>query len=526
MIRLIPATPGGLAFDPIASALTACAPVFRQLGGKKLIFEIGAHRGEYPIDGSYAVTIDPGTIDNLMLMDMVKIQVELLTADSSVDIDVYLYNDLTCVPAAVMSVDGATNGDFGRLALCYPEALHPAKSRSTVSYDVTKSGVVARGGRPFYGVVVTSISGNTIECHGPSCKAARGCYLGTVDTDVGPIDVYTHTEHKVVTDTVTTSIDEVMVPEVGAPFTGFFVDGDNNRVPIALTQAATMIDGRIVNYVDYLRALQIICVVEAGETGGRLAEELRALSMSNDDAVLLPVVRSGGRWYLDAAVTRLWTEYCAENQWVMSLFRRIGASDNEFFLQDDTGMRKGSISKNGNSQSCYALSYAYVIGLMFGGRLCDALAAIQTATDPGAGIRADGQFILANQSTWGTFAVRGADGTSKRVHKSGRGLATKSRQRGQSYNSDFTLDWLISTVGEQGVFILGYDPDVSKDANGYSDHFIVARVVNNRILVEFDPYRVEGSVTYAKYGTDVTAMTDSFHEACVHIFKEVIDDSE
>jgi hypothetical protein len=114
-------------------------------------------------------------------------------------------------------------------------------------------------------------------------------------------------------------------------------------------------------------------------------------------------------------------------------------------------------------------------------------------------------------------------GSSFRLYKNGFGKLGSGNKRGESYISEFTIDSLKKTIGENGVFILGYDPDSSKPANSRSDHFIVARLVGNRIIVEFDPYRVEGSVTYSIPGTDVTASADSWHEACVHYFKEVDD---
>jgi hypothetical protein len=162
------------------------------------------------------------------------------------------------------------------------------------------------------------------------------------------------------------------------------------------------------------------------------------------------------------------------------------------FLCDSDGEKLGSITKQQRSQSCYALSYAYIFALSRGGYLSDAIAGLASAVDAGGALTTDGRYIKSNPQTWGSFVARDAMGSAFRLYKNGFGKLGPGKKRGESYVSEFSIETLKETVGENGVFILGYDPDTSKPANFRSDHFIVARLVGNRIIVEFDPYRVGG----------------------------------
>lgn len=525
MIRLVPKTEGGLSFDPVSSVLTACAPLFRGNDALAAEYEVMGQRGRYPVDGSYAITVSEALRRELVNQDSFRINVTLITPSGSSEIDIVVVHDLICVPFSFPPGKQGANGDFGRIEVTYPEALNPAKLRSDIVVDTKAqdAGVsVATGGRPYYGYIVTKATPELVECHGPSAARLTGSYIGTERFEDFNLDIFTTSDVSVglADSAILLDTSEVDVVDPGEPMVPFavFMNEDSASVPVALTQAATMLDGRVLDYVDYLKALQIICFVENfGNEGANTRLE------RDGGSYILNVKRVGGKWYLGELENLFWASYCAESSWVKSLFAYIKATSDEIFLCGSDGEKVGSISKQSDSQSCYALSYAYVMALMRGGTLSSAIASIQSAVSGQSAIKTDGKYIIANQSKWGVIDVRDSDGATYKVHKTGFGLATKSSQRGSSYLSGYTVGDICSAVGEGGVFIFGYDPDVTKPANNRSDHFIVVRVVNGRFVVEFDPYRVEGSTTYARRGTDVTSSADNFHESCVHIFREVVD---
>lgn len=518
MIRFTPTTEKGKGFDPIASALTAAAPVLRAAGAISAKYEVSGKQGDYPVDGSFAATFDAGTCKALAASPDFTITLKVQTKAGELPYQIHVINDLICVPSAPASVDGLTNGDFGNQELCYPEALNPAKTRSKITRENDWDGKIAMGGRPYYAIVVTDITGDSITCHGPTYKIEQGKYLGTEDNAVGKIRIFC-TDPNLITSEENIDVETPVIEAKGSLFN--FVSDEFGSVPIVFTQAAQFIDGRILDYTDYLKALQIVCFIE---------RDLRYHDMGKYSCPFLqggvyniPVMKRGGRWYLTPTGINFWADYCAENGWIKTLFTHISATSTEMFLCDSDGEKLGSITKHQGSQSCYALSYAYIFALARGGYLSDAIAGLASAVDAGGALTTDGKYIKANSGTWGSFVARDAMGSSFRLYKNGFGKLGPGNKRGESYISEFTIESLKKVIGENGVFILGYDPDSSKPANSRSDHFIVARLVGNRIIVEFDPYRVEGSVTYSIPGTDVTASADSWHEACVHYFKEVDD---
>lgn len=522
MIRLIAKNPDGLAFDPIASLLFACGPIFKGRGAMRVDYEYGGVKGSWNVDGTYQRTLDPEQLASIMRESRVALGCDIVLKDGSARVDITLVNDLTCVPASVPDSKGRTNGDFGVVELWYAEAENPGKPRSAIMFDPSMSGMTASCGRPYYGVVITKVSTNYIEAHGPLSTYAEQTYLCT-DTSVGSGLQIFATSGSVPVNAMepgtvmgVVSNDEQLVDE--RVFN--FITPDNERVPVALTQAAVMLDGRVLNYVDYLRVIQMICLYEHMVNTDDSMFLVEIASFANEAGGFdLPIRQTGGRWYLDARLTDLWAAHCSENAWVRSLFSNVKATDDELFLCDNSGDKLGSISRQSDSQSCYALSFAYVLSLGTGGSMSNIIAALKSAVDPSFGIKTDGKYIVANQNVWGSFVFRDADGGAWNVHKSGRGLAKPSKKRGESYDSQFDIKWLVEECGEDGVFVLGYDPDTTKPANSRGDHFIVCRIRGGRAFVEFDPYRVEGSTTFARYGADVTNSIDSFHEACVHVFK-------
>lgn len=518
MIRFTPKNSDGRGFDPIASALTAAAPILRAVGAISAKYEVSGKQGDYPVDGTFAATFDPGVCMALAASPDFTISLKLQIKSGELPYQIHVINDLICVPSAPAAIDGLTNGDFGNQELCYPEALRPAKSRSEVSRETEWEGQLAMGGRPYYAVVVTNVDGNCITCHGPTYKVEQGKYFGTENNSVGKIRIFCTDPNFLV--------DEVKEPElVPIPETTKhlfnFVSDEFGSVPIHFTQAAQFIDGRVLDYTDYLKALQIVCFIE---------RDMRYHDMGKYSCPFLqggvyniPVMKRGGRWYLTPTGINFWADYCAENGWIRNLFTHINATSTEMFLCDHNGEKLGSITKQQDSQSCYALSYAYIFALARGGYMSDAIAGLASAVDAGGALITDGKYIKANSATWGSFVARDAMGSTFKLYKNGFGKLGPGSKRGESYISEFDVGILQQVIEDNGVFILGYDPDANKPANSRSDHFIVARLVGDRIIVEFDPYRVEGSVTYSVPGTDVTASADSWHEACVHYFKEVDD---
>lgn len=518
MIRFTPKTEEGKGFDPIASALTAAAPVLRAVGALSAKYEVSGKRGDYPIDGSFAETFDAGIRKSLASSPDFTINLSLVTKSGELPYQLHVINDLICVPSAPASVDGMTNGDFGDQELCYPEAINPAKSRSKIHREESWNGKQAMGGRPYYAIVVTNVDGNKITCHGPTYKVEQGKYLGTEDNPVGKIRIFC-TDPNLLTDEPAEAEAFVVAEEKESLFN--FASDEFGTVPIVFTQAAQFIDGRILDYTDYLKALQIVCFIERDIRYHDMGKYICPFYQGG--VYNIPVMKRGGRWYLTPTGINFWADYCAENGWIKNLFTHISATSTEMFLCDSEGEKLGSITKQQGSQSCYALSYAYIFALARGGYISDAIAGLASAVDAGGALTTDGKHIKSNGETWGAFVARDAMGSTFKLYKNGFGQSGSINKRGASYVSEFTIESLANTVGENGVFILGYDPDTSKAANFRSDHFIVARLVNKRIIVEFDPYRVEGSVTYSVPGTDVTASADSWHEACVHYFKEVDD---
>lgn len=519
MVNVIPISESGKGFDIVASALTACAPMLRSHSGKRLTYSIDGYSGDYPLDGSYSTSIPADHLRQLMSLDEFVIQVRLTTPEGWKELRILVVNDLICAPVTYKSKDGLTNGVFGDYNVCYPEALNPAKPRSVISTIANKSGIIGYGGRPYYGVIVTEAGVDEIVCHGPSSNFPSGVYIGTESNEVGLIDIFSTKFDQGLQQQLPDIVAEEPAVEVDEHIHGFFIRDESGRIArVQLTQAATLFDGRLLDFGDFLKTLQMACLCEF-DPGGDLATALY-----DNGSYIVDVKRVGGRWYIGDTGQSLWATYCAENTWLRSLFSNLAATKDELFLCDASGGKLGSVSREYDSQACYALSYAYLIGLLRGGSLCSAVASLQSAVSPNSGLTYDGKYILANQSAWGIIEARDYDGSVFRVHKSGYGLAKKGKTRGESYDSVFTLDKLIEIVGDNGAFILGYDPDTNKPVNNRSDHFIVARIIKGRIRVEFDPYRVEGSTTYAKPGTDVTPAADSFHEACVHIFKEVINE--
>lgn len=519
MIRYAPKTPEGRAFDPIASALTAVAPIFKAAGAVKCQYEVEGIRGEYPVDGSFAATFAQDIRAKLGASEHFEINVDLVLPDGSEKIVVEVHNDLVCVPSAPSKIDGLTNGDFGEQALCYPEALDPAKSRSEYKVISTKSGTTAKGGRPYYAVVVGEVEAGRIICHGPWYRCfEEAYYFGTDDHSLegNPIDVYTFDPNYKSKQGEDSIPEVVIVDENGGKF--FFTNPDFGSVPILFTQAAQFIDGRILAYIDYLKALQIVCFIEKDLMHGDMGTFENPFIRS-DGNYYIPVHWSGRFWYLDDIAVNFWQKYVSDNGWIKSLFAHISASEREMYLTDSNGDKIGSITKQQGSQACYALSYVYLLALGSNGCIADAISYLQSCCDTKGGLVSDGKYISSDTSVWDNFLVRDAFGNTHKVNKSGAGKKGNGNKRGSSYVTEWTLEDLKQQVGENGAFILGYDPDTTKEANQRPDHFIVARYRNGRIYVEFDPYRVEGSTTYNKPGTDITASYSDFSEACVHVLK-------
>lgn len=133
------------------------------------------------------------------------------------------------------------------------------------------------------------------------------------------------------------------------------------KAAVVLAQSGLFLDGKPVNFTDYLRLLQAIALVEHLEIGyGESDLKFSDFGSVEGDAVYFDVeLDATNHWRVSQRVTDFWSRYCYNNQRESIIMENYEATIDSLSIM--SGKRRGYISEENGSTSCCALSLAYLL---------------------------------------------------------------------------------------------------------------------------------------------------------------------
>lgn len=494
MIRFTPIVKGGLTYDPVASTLTACAPIFRQKGVKRLRFEVFS--GElvpYPIDGTFAdTTLSASDRETLTRSERFEMTVHLTMADSEKTMKVIVINDCQTIPH--VKLNPKFNSNYGGIDYAHIEAYNPSTPRSSWKQVANMVGSVAYAGMPFFNNIVYDVRDNEIEVHGPDAHLmfAAG-YLCNVtcgqegDKFTFPVFARTMLDKK---QEEPIPVDPETKTDFKVPFKYWFrrVDtGDKVVAPTLcqLTQTTPVLDHRSLSGQAYFYGLCIAAVHEFSNQRG----ELTTLSLDHDEKGWYIDCRlSGNKIELTQAMIDIYNTHVVPNNQMRAILKAITVDTDSVYI--NVGKTRYLVSSSYSTAACYALAAAVYISARWGdGSVITALSALQALIS--AGLLTKG----SESDETGAYKIRGGGATANglitvqtpsgtvtgKIERDGRG------NEGDDGISKYRKAFDDATNGT--YFILGYDPWSRNVAAGEPDHYILCVKWDGKLIAVFDPYR-------------------------------------
>lgn len=507
-------TKNGLHFDPLASALTAAAPIFKERGAKGEYVTVETPNGDirYPFNKKgvwYGETnLSADQREGISRSEQATFRVHFDTATTTETMQLLLINDAQMAPGWVKSEypfkeagRNWINAYHGKIDYAHPEAWVPSTPRSRRSTRNDWVGLRSYAGVPFFNYVVTNIDGDTIELHGPDYKLqieagyafdvelqGYGGYKATIPvfTRSALLDPPKKFEYEV-------PVDE----EKGNRhffWLRYWKEGQAApvKVPLQITQTIPKLDGKPVEASSYFQALGIAVAVELSwyrqgmsYVDGRVPHD--------EDGYYIDCRCSGPRCVLDVAMVDVFNDYVYNDSSVYSLLSSFETTDTDVYLK--YGDDRYLVSSTGSTAACFALAFANLIS-----RLCDC-----TIT---SNLQALTGLLRA-----GAIGKKGADYVSAKH-------AYKFMGQGEKHNMDMSfsgaqgpfnfclsrfvceneaqvhkfLDGDFKKAIDGSLYVVGYDPHGNKD-NDVPEHYVVCEKDGDDLKCVFDPYRLEGNFT-------------------------------